>query len=486
MKRLMLGLSALLLISLSWQQPPATHAATASPYLTFSRMGAPVGQQVRAEGSGLPASTAVRLVWFRGTPAWRVAHGLFNGIKAGYTPMPIATVTTDEQGKVTIPFTVPDDFGYIHTVTLVAGGKVLARQGFTVIPTLSIAPRSGPVGTRITVTLKGDGEDLYESVWHLLYDNEHVGWLSAITTHGTATAVIPATGALGTHVLQVLEGTHPAAYLNQQQAPIYQPLIPTVLKAAFKVTPGAPVLPAPPVRQTLPRAAAAPAAKGSGPRLLLDHASGTVGTAITVRGAGFAPSAAVHLTWSTTVGNRLNGQGFASQDRALASVKADAQGTFTDTLPTPDDVGGVHALSARTDAGAAAQADYTITPSVFPISPRTVRPGQPITVHLKGVGYTQTANIYTLVMDNNYIGYACGANSQGDVTVHLFAPGGVGIHYVDLYPAIYQGNLFGPSASAKPNSANVSYFQIPMLNDADHPGERLPAFHLAFTVQAPH
>ena len=110
-------------------------------------------------------------------------------------------------------------------------------------------------------------------------------------------------------------------------------------------------------------------------------------------------------------------------------------------------------------------------------------PGQQLTVHLKGVGWTQTANIYTLVMDNNYVGYACGFNSQGDITIHILAPGTPGIHYVDLYPAIYQGNLFGSAAAQNALGGNVSYFQIPMLNAIDHPGERLPAFHLTFQVQ---
>lgn len=484
MKRFLILLCVVVLAAPAWQRAARAAPAGAQPYLTFSTLGAPVGQRVRALGQGLPERTQVRLVWFRGAPRWQVSAGLFNGVKVSETPMIIATGTTDGRGAVTIPFTVPDDFGYIHTVTLVTGNRTLARQGFTVIPTLTISPTSGPAGTPITVTLKGDGYRLYESVWHLLYDNAHTGWLSAITTHGTATAVIPATGATGLHILQVIEGTHPMPYLNQQQAPIYQPLIPTVLKASFRVTPGAPVLPSAPSTQTLPRAAGAMMPAGSGPRLRLTYRSGTVGAPLRVEGAGFAPSATVHLSWSTTAGNRLSGRGFASQVRPLADVTADARGAFTYAMRTPDDVGGVHTLSAATSGGATARTDYTITPSVFAISPPVARAGAAITVHMKGVGYTQTANIYTLVLDDNYVGYACGANSQGDVTIHIFAPGDPGIHYVDLYPAIYEGNLFGPTTTQQSNSANVSYFQIPMLNYADHPGEHLPAFHLTFRVRA--
>jgi hypothetical protein len=190
----------------------------------------------------------------------------------------------------------------------------------------------------------------------------------------------------------------------------------------------------------------------------------------------------VRLTWSTIVGNDITGSGAESQDRSLTTLKANSSGAFTYTMATPDDLGGPHTVTA-TSGSASATGAYTLTPSVFPISPRVVAPGQQITVHLKGAGWTQTANIYTLVMDDNYVGYACGFNSQGDITIHILAPGVPGMHYVDLYPAIYQGNIFGSVGAEKVLGGNVSYFQIPMLNYIDHPGERLPAFHLTFQVQ---
>lgn len=41
--------------------------------------------------------------------------------------------------------------------------------------------------------------------------------------------------------------------------------------------------------------------------------------------------------------------------------------------------------------------------------------------------------------DNNYIGYACAFNSQGDVEILLHATGEAGLHFIDLYPAIDKG-----------------------------------------------
>lgn len=51
---------------------------------------------------------------------------------------------------------------------------------------------------------------------------------------------------------------------------------------------------------------------------------------------------------------------------------------------------------------------------------------------------------------------------------------------MSLYPSIYKGELHGPGAPV--STANANYLLLPFLNVADHPGERLPAFHLSFTV----
>ena len=110
-------------------------------------------------------------------------------------------------------------------------------------------------------------------------------------------------------------------------------------------------------------------------------------------------------------------------------------------------------------------------------------PGDAFVVHVRGVGWTETANTYMVVLDNGTIGYACGFNSQGDVVMSLRAPGASGLHTLDLYPTIYNGDLSGVGALPAGSSAAGNYFLNPMLNIADHPGEMLPAFHLTFTVR---
>jgi len=87
----------------------------------------------------------------------------------------------------------------------------------------------------------------------------------------------------------------------------------------------------------------------------------------------------------------------------------------------------------------------------------------------------------TIVLDNANIG--CGFNSQGDVTMHLRAPGRKGTHYIDLYPTIYTGQIDGPGSPPTGATVNGISFLLPMLNAIDHPAERLPVFRLSFEVR---
>jgi hypothetical protein len=328
------------------------------------------------------------------------------------------------------------------------------------------------------------GYRFYQAVWHLMYDGGQTGWLSGITTHGTARVTIPASGGAGMHTLQALEGPG-QPYLNETQSPNFQPLIPTVISARFRVTPGPAVLPRAVVQQVPARKPAPPAnAAASAPRLTMNFATGPVGSPVTLHGQGFAPATKLALEWETNVGNRISGNGWETVLRPLGAVTSDRDGGFALNFRTPDDLGGDHRIVAHALVADAPQtaAVYNIVPSIAGFT-KAVRPGGPVTVHVKGGGWGETGNIYTVVVDNSYFGYACGFNSQGDILIHIMAPGQTGWHFVDLYPAIYNGKIGGPGSPPQGSQVNGSYLLLPMLNVADHPGELLPAFHLALLVQ---
>jgi hypothetical protein len=462
----------------AFAQPPSSD-------LAFTPEAGIVGAPVTARATGLVPDTHFNLVWKSGDPRWNVRDGKFFGITATPTARVIAQGTSDVHGSLALHFLVPEDFGYLHDVELRAAGDLptappAAGQGFTVVPHLTLATHAGRSGAPIAITATGLGYRFYEVVWHLLYDGAQTGWLSAVTTHGTAHVTIPASGAVGVHSLQAVEGAA-APYLNGEQAPNAQAAIPQTIGDTYRILPG-PALQPPAPRAQIPKrdGPAAPPATHA-PALATDFASGPVGAPIVVTGVRFAPGTAVALSWETLVGNRLSGNGWTTQEHAIAQVTVRADGTFAVHVRTPEDLGGAHRLIARA-SDLMVTSVYTIVPSVDPIAPEVVRPGETITIHLHGVGWSETSNSYTTVVDNGTIGYECGFNTGGDVIVRLRAPGPAGAHFVDLYPTIYRGEILGPGSPPSGSQFNGTYFLLPMLNAIDHPGEVLPAYHLRFDV----
>jgi hypothetical protein len=199
-----------------------------------------------------------------------------------------------------------------------------------------------------------------------------------------------------------------------------------------------------------------------------------VGTPLEIIGGGVAAGAEIGIEWFRIVGNRVGGQGWGEQNLGLDTVVAADDGSFRFSAPVPGDVGGQHRIAGIVNGEPVASTEFLVTPAAVPISPVSGPWGTEITINLTGVGWTETANIYTLVYDNAYLGYACGFNSQGDVEITLKATGEPGWHYIDLYPAIYKGD----------ESPGQENFRIPQLTyEADHPGEDLPAFHFAFYLE---
>lgn len=440
--------------------------------MDLDRATGPAGTPVRVSASDLPPELPLRLVWATSECTWVLKGDQreeYHGRQCDPKDVDLAKVSSDASGALAASFVVPGGFGFGHDVLLLdEDGVVRNKALFDVTMRVDVSPRSGTVGTPITVTVEGMGVDALENNRQILYDNAYTGWLSAITTDGTATAVIPATGSPGPHVIQVARGAFTFPYLNPGQSP--RPDIP-VFDFPFTVTDGPPILPPPAASQSpAPQSADAPA-DASGPSISTDVARGPVGTDVTVSGAGFPASTDVKLQWFRIVGNRVAGLGWEERSVDLPSVRSGADGSFEMGFAIPGDVGGAHRIEA-TAGGKSATTSVTITPAAATLT-ASGPVGTPFSIQLTGVGWTETANIYTVVYDNRYIGYVCGFNSQGDVTIPLLATGDPGWHYIDLYPAIYKGEERDGQQS----------FRIPQLTYAvDHPGEQLPAFHFAVEV----
>lgn len=426
----------------------------------------PVGTPVTVTGTGFTAGEELDLVWRTVIGGWRTGNGEYHGREFRPVGYRIARVTTDAEGGFSTGFVAPEDFGFEHDIVVQKGERLLTQTAFSIDMTMTLSPENGPAGTPISVEVTGIGWRELENSWTLVYDNGFTGWVSSVSTGGTARFTVPATGSPGTHVLRLVHGAFTFPYLNPEQNPVPDRPRP---RAEFRLVEGEPVLPAPAEAQRQTAVWSLPPAGD----LAVTPAFAGVGDPVTVEATDLRPGAAYKLSWGTVVGNRVVAMGWEERSAVIAEATADAEGRARFGFTVPVDLGGPHALKLEGE-GAERKASFWLTPTALPLSVASGPAGTPITLHLKGVGWTETANIYTVVYDNAYLGYACGFNSQGDVTINLTASGAPGWHFIDVYPAIYKGK------EKRPNN-----FLIPQLTYAeDHPGEDLPAFRYAFHVTA--
>lgn len=443
---------------------PAEATGSFSGHLALEPFAGPAGTMVTVTGDGFAPGDDLQLVWHTVEGRWLAEDGEYHGRDYAPVAYRIGEVTSDAEGAFSATFEAPEDFGFWHDVTVQDASGRLNQAAFHVDMQVAISPLSGPPGTPITVDVQGIGWHQMENSWVMLYDNSFTGWMSSVTTGGAASFTIPAAGGPGDHVIEVIHGDFTFPYRNMQQSP--EPDRPT-FTLTFEVTEGDAVLPAAPETQAQAEIARLPEA-GS---LALEPAFGQLGDPFTASAEGLTPGATYTLEWATVTGNRVSGSGWETTSRPLGEAVADAEGRVSFALETPDDLGGAHALRLSGPDGERT-GSYWIAASALPLEVTSGPAGTPFEIHLKGVGWTETANIYTVVWDNGYIGYACGFNSQGDVVIPMHASGPPGVHFIDLYPAVYKGTETRPVN-----------FRLPQLTYAeDHPGEDLPAFHFAFEV----
>jgi hypothetical protein len=424
----------------------------------------PAGTPLHVTAEKLPPNVEFQLVWRTVKGSWKVANAEYHGREYKPVAYEIARVRSDASGRLFATFVAPEDFGFSHDIGLQQGNRLFTQTGFSIDMTVKLSPERGPPGTPITVEVKGIGWRQLFNSWVLLYDNHFTGWMSAVTTGGSATFTVPATGKPGSHLLEVLHGELTFPYRNMQQNP--EPDRPR-WALPFTVTDGPPVLPAAPEQQAQKDVRMLPP-QGD---LVATPAFSGIHEPIVVRGEGFEPGKTLQLNWTRVVGNRMTGQGWEESSSVLAEAKVGTSGRAEFRFIAPDDLGGAHGLWVES-GGKKKTGTFWIKPTALPMDVTRGPVGTTFRVHLKGVGWSETANIVHVVYDNSYIGYACAFNSQGDVELIMKATGEPGWHFIDLYPGIYKGT------ETRPNN-----FRIPQLTyAADHPGEDLPAFRFAFEV----
>jgi hypothetical protein len=468
--------------SAACSRPPAGQAAgggsspaATSPVATLDLVydkPAVVGTIAQATATGLPPGKTVDLEWGTVTGGWVVEdYYHFRGKKYSETASSLGRIPVDASGRLNARFVVPEDYGGVHEVIARIDGKPVAQSAINLTQTFAMTPSSGPAGTPIELKVTGLGWRTMESTWVVNWDNQELGFVSAAGTRGSAVARFRATGPSGDHFVKLYTGWQGQGYLNYEQSPVAALPRP---QFTFRTTPGA-------TRDTAyvepyqPQSIPKPDLSTAGVRLMLTPAQGPVGTHAVLKGEGFTPGAPMRLVWETAVGSRVTEAGFSAQERSIGDITADAAGRIDRTVTIPEDIGGLHGLALRLAPASdlVARTHFVIETSLVDVSPRSGPAGTPVTIHLKGVGWTEYDNIYVATYDNAYMGYACGFNSNGDVVINFTATGEPGAHVIDLYPGIYQG----------PPTEPQQLYRLPQLTYADdHPGNKIPAIRILFEI----
>jgi hypothetical protein len=472
--------------------PQATPANRTFRHLRTNPEKGAIGTPFTLSGDGFRPGQEVELQWatWDGSYAMKPSAEtvVYESRQMADRRLLLGRVKADGHGGIHGSYVAPEDFGELHEIYAITDGEEVARGGFRILMEASIDPPEGVVGTPVTVTVTGMAAMLFSgATMALRYDNAYTGILTATTTRGTARAAFRAAGAVGPHVVMVNAGSVPA-YLNIAQSPyafVYAHL-PTQeeFRLPFRVTAdqGAPDnrIDWPMAERVLPQRADAPRTTASGVSVAgvsatLEPSAGPVLSKPVLTVQGLTPNQPVDAFWMTARGNRVTASGWSLAEIPLGAVTADANGRISGAVEVPDDLGGWHVLKLAQNGQVVAEAPYFVERSLVSVSAKQVRPGESFTVSLKGVGWTELDNGVAMTYYNAYVGYACGFNSNGDVTIELVATGGPGTHLIDLYPMVYAGK------DAK------WWYWTPVLTFAtDFPalalGYRLPAFRLAIEV----
>ncbi len=489
--------------------------------LSLSPYSGVEGKPFTVAGSGLPANTNVELTWSTANVSWNVdpEPNSVNYLGRAQTNFNVvmATVTTSATGSFSVAETVPVDFGGTHDIYAVVNGVAVAHGGFELFRTLTVSPKSGPIGTPITITYTGIGASLYTGGGSVLWDNHFTGEIMANWTRGTASVQIRAAGPVGKHVIQVGDGIG-ILYMNIIQSPVPfangSSAIFTTTKGTLKLAPTIvwPDKLTPTLSQvtTLSNAGLDP---NSSATETLSPSAGPVQSKTTVSVSGLSATGPYNLVWSTVVGSRVNcptSSCWAFQSVTLGSASA-SNGSLSSSVTIPDGLGGWHVIQVvnPTTGKIEAQTPFYVQESIVPfynkagklvsmgiatstnstsadalaagqsgVGTYTFKAGQEMTISLKGVGWTQLDNTLAVDYDNSFIGYGCGFNSQGYTVIHLMATGAPGVHIIDLYPQLYTN---------QPSFANTPYGMLPVLSyQRDFPGLALgyqvPSIKFAITI----
>lgn len=276
-------------------------------------------------------------------------------------------------GSVT--FTVPETTGSSHSVVVESPQGTPALSGvFTVIPAITISPESGTAGT--TISVSGKGFAASETIT-VTYDGTTMkSDVAASTTGSWSTTFTAPASPGGARPVGASGTTTSAANVEKKNFTV---------KATIAVEP----------------------------------LSGSVGTAVTVKGSGFVAS-------ESGIKVIFDGKNMKT------GIAADSAGSWSTTFNVPRSSGGDHVIDASgstTSSTDIADVDFSVISGIG-IDKSTVYVGDPI--EIKGTGFGQNETGISVTIDGVVQGSSVTADENGEWSVSLNMPAGVnGAHTIN-------------------------------------------------------
>lgn len=228
-----LSVASSLLCFLIVLSPASASAAATTPAIKVSPPNGPTGTLMTINGSGFPANTPIYLGWVSQNATW-VVKAIPVPQVAGINTTPLvyklATTTSGASGSFSLQVKAPVDYGGSHAIQAYAtnGTAISPVASFSVAPSFSVSPLSGHAGSPINIVGTGLGIGLYSTTYCLHWDNNVVGYMSAVSTGGVANFTFYASGTPGTHFISIFHCNTGPGYFNPDQVAVRRRLRPAL------------------------------------------------------------------------------------------------------------------------------------------------------------------------------------------------------------------------------------------------------------------
>jgi hypothetical protein len=162
--------------------------------------------------------------------------------------------------------------------------------------------------------------------------------------------------------------------------------------------------------------------------LALSDDEGYVGETVTVKGRNFPGNERFDVVWGSVQGewgvleaHEVVGTQFRPREDTVATVEADADGSFDYEWTIPEDYGGAHDIEVRDGEGETlAAAELEVLPW-FELKQQTAQLGESFTLRGYGLGPGVMRNNYQVSWDNGNIGFMTGVMNRGTATAEIRA-----------------------------------------------------------------